>query len=307
MRTLGRAWFAFVLLIMTACGGSNSTPLPTGQLSGNWQLSLFQEYPAPRTALSVSGFLTESNDALTGSVEGPTIVNSSGTVTCGGTAQVTGTINGQSVAFTENLGGTTYSFSGTISSNNQSMSGDYQAQGGACFTSATTGTWNAFLIPPLNGNFTGTFTGSNYMTLLTGVSPAPPIVVSGSLAQSSNGGASSASLTGTITAVGYPCFSTASVSGTISGQSMYLDLFDYNGVPIGTLGQPSGAAGTPGSPLMVVVSSGAVSLSGTGTGGLFLGDFLGSGNVVGPCPPIIGGNPPTTTTSDAASVMLNVH
>jgi hypothetical protein len=159
---------------------------------------------------------------------------------------------------------------------------------------STSGTFTASLVPPLNGSFTGTLANSLYMAELTGVAPPAPIAVSGSFTQSANAGASNASISGTITAIGYPCFSTASVTGTISGQNVYLDVFDYNGQQIGTIGLP-GIVGTPGTPATLVVNSGSVSLTGTGSAqsGLSLG---ASGTP--PCPAIGLSN----ITSDTADV-----
>lgn len=264
-------------------------------MTGNWQLNLTQNYPAPSTQLSASGFLMEGNNALSGSVQGPVVISSNQSHNCGGVGAVTGTISGQNVTFSLNPGGTVFNFTGTISSDNTSMSGTYAAVGGACFVQASTsGTFTASLVPPLNGSFSGTLANSVYMAELTGANPPAPIAVSGSFTQSSNAGASNASISGTITAIGYPCFSTASVTGSISGQSVYLDVFNYNGEQIGTIGIP-GIAGTAGTPATVVVDSGGVSLTGTGSAqsGLSLG---ASGTP--PCPAIGLFN----VTSDTADV-----
>lgn len=290
-----------MLLILTACGGSSPASAPaSGPLTGNWQITMLQQYPGQATTLGVSGFLSQSNDALTGSVEGPSILSTNGqNLNCGGTAQVAGTVSGQNVSFTENIGGTTYNFSGTISSDNQSMSGDFQALAGACFKDPTSGTWDAFLIPPLNGNFTGSLTDSSYMAELLGVSTAPPITVSGSLSQSSNAGGSNASITGTINAVGYPCFSTVSVTGTISGQNVYLDVFSYTGEQIGTLGKAASSIGVAGAPATVVSTSNGLSLVDNTSGdALFLGV-----NTPGPCAPLNDGG--LTVTGDSTNVVFN--
>jgi len=300
VRILATTSLTFLLLAAAACGGggSSSSSNATGSpLSGNWQLNLVQQEPAPQTALSVSGFLLQSSNALSGSVQVPPVAAHNN---CGGVSSLTGTINGTSVTFSVNEGGTTLSFTGTISSNNQSMSGDYQGPGGGCFTRPTSGTWNAFLVPPLNGSFTGTI-DSQYMEVLQGATSAVPVMVSGTINQSTNAGTSNATLTGTITAVGYPCFTTVTLSGTISGQNVYLDIFGYNNLPIGTLGQP-GTVGTTGSPATVVVNSGKVSLVDASTSGLFLGAFTGT-SVAGPCPPIISGN--TTQTFDSGSILFD--
>lgn len=283
--TLARIPLVFLLLTLAACGGGPISSSPaSGPLSGNWQLSLLQESPPPLTTLSASGFFWESNNALTGSVQIP----AEGTDgQCGGVSSVTGTVSGQNVTLFLNEGGTELSLTGIISSDNKSISGDYLGPGGGCLAAPTTGTWNAFLIPQLNGAFTGTLSNSQYMAVLTGLSPPAPIAVSGTLTQGPGMGASNATLTGSITAVGYPCFRTVSLTGTISGQNVYLDVFAYNGEQIGTLGVP-GLPGINGTPATVVVGSNGVSLTGTGEGGLSLG-------VSGACPAITGTSGTLTT------------
>jgi hypothetical protein len=280
--TLAKLCFALIslnlLLALAACGGSSSpTATTNGPLTGNWQVTMLQQYPKGPLPLGISGFLVQAKDTLTGNVNGPTTISSNGqTTTCGGTAEITGSINGQSVTFSEAIGGTTYNFTGTISSDNQSMSGDFAAPAGACFTEPTTGTWNAFLIPVLNGNFTGTLMSNYEGAFLNGpTASAASVKVSGSLSQTSNAGSSAATITGTINATNYPCFSTASVSGTISGQTVFLIIYGFNGEPIGTLGQ------VPNTPATVSSASGNTSLVGLMN--------LGSSNQFGssgPCPSI---------------------
>jgi hypothetical protein len=295
VRTLATTSLVLIVLMSVACGGGSKTATPsTNVLSGNWQLSLFQEYPPPRTSVSLSGFLTQASSALTGSIQTPSEGSSS---SCGGVSALDGTITGQNVAFSLNEGGTLVSFTGSISSDNQSMAGDYQAAGGSCFAPSTTGTWNAFLIPPLDGNFTGTIDSAYLAILQTGTSATSvPVTVSGSITQSSNAGASNATLTGTINAVGYPCFATAFLTGTISGQNVYMDVFDFSGNQIGTLGVPPASPGVAGTPATVMSSSTGVSLVGTGQAGLALGN-----GAVDPCPPLAAQSNP----GDTASVQFN--
>jgi hypothetical protein len=278
---------ALLLLLSMSCGGGSSKAV-TSQLSGNWQLSLTQNYPTPTTQLSVSGFLMQSNSSLTGNVQGPTITDGKGDITCGGVGPLTGTINGQNVSFTVSPGGTTFNFTGTISSDNTSMSGVYQAQAGACFNNPTTGSWTASLIPSLNGSFTGTITNSQYMAALTGTS-APVINVTGTMSQTPNVGSNVASLSGTITAQSYPCFATASLTGTISGDNVLLSVYSYNGDLIGSIGSKE-------LPAIVAAGSSGTTLS-TGQGGL----QLGSDNS-GPCPVIqLNG---ANLSTDAAEIAL---
>ena len=278
-RMFAVALLAASVLLNSNCGSSSSSSSqPTGALSGNWQFNLVKNYPFAQEQLSASGFLQQSNANLSGSVEGPTTTSVNGTVTCGGVGPLTGSITNQNVAFTLDLGGTGINFSGTVSSDEQSMSGTYQAIGGACYSYATSGTWTASLIPPLNGSFTGTL-DSNYMEALSGSTNPVPVSVSGSFAQTTNAGSSNATLTGTITAVGYPCFTTASLTGTISGQNIYLSVYGYNGVQIGTIGQIEPIGSTPAPAILTVSSTGMVV-----TGSNQSGFSISLGN---PCPAVI--------------------
>jgi hypothetical protein len=270
MKTVATIGLFLGLLACAACGGSSSSST-TGALNGNWQINLQQDYPTQQ-AFSASGFLAESGGTVTGSVVVP--VASDGD--CGGPGPVSGTLSGQSVSFSINQGGDILSFTGTVSGNN-SMSGDYQESGACYLTHPATGTWTATLIPSVSGNFTGSFTNSQYMGLLNNTNSPAPILVSGSLSQSSNAGGSEASVNGTITAVGYPCFATATVTGTITGQSMLLTLYADTGEQIGTLGNV-------GAPMVVASGSGGTSV----TGNLILGGSTESGSF-GPCPAIAGG------------------
>lgn len=288
-----------MLGVLAGCGsGGGSSAASGGALNGNWQFNLVQTYPGPSTQLSASGFLAQSGSTLTGSVQGPVIINGQGIQTCGGNGTVSGTLNGQAVSFSLNPGGTVFNFTGTVSGNN-SMTGTYQGLGGACFSRSTTGTFTAQLIPAITGNFTGTLNNSTYMEDLTGENT--PIPVSGTLTQSASAGGSNASVSGTITAVGYPCMTTAYLTGTISGQSVYLDVFNFNGVQIGTLGRPS-ASGFGGNPAIVVVNSSGLSLTGVGSqlSGLSLG-LEGTS----PCPEIFYGGGVVTT--DQADVNVTIQ
>jgi len=281
--------------ILTGCGSNSSgRQANAGGMSGNWQLNLVQNYPKPKTELSVSGFMAQSSSSLSGSFQIPALsLTSSSAAQCGGPGPLNGSVNGNTVAFAVNAGGTTFSFTGTISAT--SMSGSYQALAGPCLSTDATGTWTASLVPPLNGNFTGTLSGSPYMAALTGVDPPAPITVSGSFTQSSNAGGSNASLSGTITASGYPCFTNAYLSGTISGQNVYLGVYNYNGLQIGTLGVP-GLPGVAGTPAIVAGGSQGTTLTGTGQAGLSLGNTGAS-----PCPALQqNGTSLTNDTTDVA-------
>jgi hypothetical protein len=268
-----------LLLTLLSCGGGGSAPTSPGALAGNWQFTLVRGFPLPRTTTGASGFLSQTSNSVAGSVQIPP---SSQNLKCGGVGVLSGAVDGQTVTLAINEGGTTINLSGTLSSDGKSMSGNFAGLNGGCYTSPTSGTWTASLIPPITGSFTGTITNSLYMTLLTGANPPAPIAVSGMLTQVGGTGSSNASVTGTITAVDYPCFRTASVSGTISGQNVYLLVFGFDGQQIGEIGAP------PSAPATVVVQSTGVSLVGAnpGTSGLALGGTSVTGSF-GPCPAIV--------------------
>jgi hypothetical protein len=305
-RRFAVALLAVSVCLYSSCGSSSPKSESAGALSGNWQFNLTKNEPFQVEQLSVSGFLQQSSGTLTGSVQGPTTTSSGNAVTCGGTGLLTGSITNQSVSFTLNAGGTAISFTGVIASGQTSMSGSYQALGGACYPDPTSGTWTASLIPPLNGTFTGTI-DSQYMGILGGSTATVPVSVSGSFAQTTNAGSSTATLTGTITAVGYPCFTTASLAGTISGQNIYLSVYGYNGLQIGTIGQVQAQAVTPTPATFQSAASPATGWEVTGNTNAN-GFSVSLGN---PCPAINNnGNPLTTDpVADPGSdaFMLNVQ
>lgn len=298
-RILARAALVSMVLMLGACGGgtsSSSRSQQSGPLAGNWQLVLTQGFPFqnPPAVLSVSGFFLQTVNSVMGSVELP---GSTLNGNCSGVGLLTGTIGSPNVNLTVDENGSTMSFSGSVSSDNKSMSGTYETLAGGCSNNPTSGTWTAFKVPPLNLKFTGTLSQSSYMQLLTGISPPAPITVSGQLTQSANIGSSNATLTGTITATGYPCLSTASLTGTISGANVVVSVFGYSGAQIGSIG-------TALAPATVGISSGGISLNGSNTdgSGLTLG-AIGSGAAFGPCPALP--NSGISQPNDTAAVALS--
>jgi hypothetical protein len=286
VRILVTTLLALILMVAAACSSSNSTPVQNGPLSGNWQFNLQQNEPSPATALSFSGFLQESlesgGNALAGSLEVPT----DPTGDCGGVVALTGSVNGQTVTFSVNQNGTVLTFTGTAEYNSNAMSGSYAGPGGSCFEKPTTGTWSATLVPPISGSFTGYLSNSAYMAELGITTPIP---VSGTLTQSDSAGGSNASVAGTITATGYPCFSTATLVGTVSGQNLLLAVYSYTGEQIGSLG-------SSGAPATITSGSTGTSVSGS----LTLGGRTASGEF-GPCPAIENG-----TVEDSADACLGI-
>jgi hypothetical protein len=145
---------------------------------------------------------------------------------CSGVGSVTGTSDGQNVTLAIQEFGQDLSLNGNMPSGAGSLNGQYSTIAGACGGNST-GTWTAFQVKPLAGAFHGTFTSLN-----------GTLSVTGSLTQGANIGASTATVSGNITATGtVTCtyLTSASIRGVISGTVLNLDLYDSHGNIIGQL------------------------------------------------------------------------
>lgn len=246
--------------VLSACGGSSNPPASqqSAGISGNWQFTVFQNpdsnYPPGQPYGLQGGFLLQTNDSVTGQAvysvsnftQGSPQVCNAGSATL-----TTATVSAQTVGLTYVAGSQTFSLTGTLSSNGSTMSGTYTATQGTASDGVTvcgigTGAsgpeqWTAILVPALSGTIQGSFHSTNTAGL--GNQDFP---VSGSITQGENIGASNATVTGTLSFINpettlsaYPCFSTASVTGEISGDSVVLQIIGTNGSVIGQIGEPS--------------------------------------------------------------------
>ena len=224
------------LIVLSACGGSSSSSnqlQSSGQLAGNWQFSIasppdgsFQGSPSSPCAtgttspLCSGGFLlTDNNGAVTGQITyaiflpaqsggAPTICNS-------GSTPVVGTVSGQNVTLTAVEGKQTYTLTGVL--NGTTMMGTYTSTDGkGCGTAQSGLQWSATYVPLLTGTIQGTFHSTAATPLRNQLFP-----VTGTLVQGDNVGASSATVTGTLSFQNYPCLSSASVNGQVSGSFTY--------------------------------------------------------------------------------------
>ena len=231
------------LAVFTGCGGSSSkSPANTGALAGNWQFTL-QMTKAPHTTTLLSGFLQQTGKAVTGALELTPPISAP---PCGGSFSTTGTFDGQNLALIVNEGGATLSLIGTSSAS--AMGGTYSLVASGCGKDDS-GTFTAALIKPLNGTLQGVLhsTDSGGRSLR-----GADFAVVGQIVQGDNVGATTTSITGTLTAVGYPCFTDASLSGTVSGTFIRMDIVGPSGAVIGHLGN-SGA----GQPVVSVRADGS--------------------------------------------------
>lgn len=240
------------LLALPGCGGGGASTQSQniGPLSGNWQFAMAG--PSDNSFLGgmQGGFLLQTKGSVTGSVVysvstppqqpggAPNLCNS-------GSAPINGTINGQSVTLTATAASQTFTLTGTISADGSTMMGTYTSSDGqGCGTAQTGLQWSAISVPAITGTVQG-----NFHSVLSSPNPITntslrdqDFQVSGALTQGPNTGASSATVTGTLTFQGYPCLDTASVNGEISGTSLILQIIASNGLNVGQIGAPVGAS-----------------------------------------------------------------
>ena len=209
-------------MLLVGCGNSNnhnnSSPSGTGDLSGNWQMSLLPT--GKKLAKTQSGFLLQTGNTVTG---GLMVLDSP----CSGVGDVTGTIDSTGVSLAVNPTQLQITLTGTVGSDRRSMSGDFgMLQFGCSGTSSAplSGTWMANLVAPVNGKIQGTFTSNK-----GGTYP-----VAGQISQGPNTGSSTATLSGNITVTGY-CFLGAGFTGTVSGTALVLNLLDPYGSQVGQI------------------------------------------------------------------------
>ena len=162
--------------MLTACGGSSSSrsTVENVTLAGNWQFAVAPPSDGSFLGGLQGGFLLQNGSSATGaaaySVSLPELL-----IPCSsGTAQITGTLSGQTVTLTAVAGTQTFTFTGTLALNStpvvgstvfvgETMSGTYTstagtaADGTACGTAQTGLQWSAVLVPPITGIIQGSF------------------------------------------------------------------------------------------------------------------------------------------------------
>jgi hypothetical protein len=238
-------------MLLCSCGGGSSSvsqiPLT---LSGNWQFTVAN--PADRSFSGgiQGGFLLQKSNVVTGglafSVVLPDQSGGSSTVCGSGSAPVTGTLSGQNVTLTAVAGAQTLVFTGVLDLSGLSMAGTYTSTDGAgCGIAQSDLQWSAALVPPLFGTIQGSF---NSLGGSAGLSNQL-FPVTGLISQGDNVGASSATVTGTlnffdpITLLSdYPCLTTPTFTGQISGNSVVLQVIGTDGSSLGQIGGSVGSA-----------------------------------------------------------------
>jgi hypothetical protein len=273
-----------MMVTLLACGGgSSNNSLSSATLSGNWQFTL-----APQTDGNshdptfngglLGGFLLQNNGTASGQAVYSVTSSTSATGPCNsGSAPIMATVSGQNVTLTASAGTQTFTLTGTLSTDGSTMMGTYNSTAGTapdasiCGYAETGLSWSAISVPPLTGTIQGSFHSVGGTSWGSSLLNNQDFVVSGTLNQGENIGASKATVTGTLTFVDpttnlsdYPCFAYASVTGEISGNSVILQVIGVNGSTVGQIGEPSDLFGTIGiSPVMFDSVNGGYILHGT--------------------------------------------
>ena len=257
-------------------GGANSI----ATLSGNWQFTLQSPTDQSFVGGLQGGFLLQKSGSISGSAVYALsqLPQSGGTpVVCnGGSAPITGKMDGQNVTLTALAGSQTYVLTGALSADASTMTGTYTLSpdtlsgSSPCGTAQTGLNWTATLVPPLTGSIQGVF----HSTAVTLADQA--FAVTGSLTQGENIGASTATVTGTLSFIDpvsqlseYPCLATASLNGQISGNTVVLQIIGIDGLNAGQIGiQPSqvNQGGSGFYPVTFDSTSSGYVLHSTGTG-----------------------------------------
>jgi hypothetical protein len=146
-----------LLVCLVGCGGQKTTPIPTpGQPldpQGNWQFTMAA---SDSVGLDFAGQLYElAPPIVTANTMLGTGPDCRGTVRIGGQASGTDTITLSMSVSDSNTPGT-YALVGTIAPDQKSMSGTWSSSNTAGCTVLPSGTWSAFLLPPVTGTWTGT-------------------------------------------------------------------------------------------------------------------------------------------------------
>jgi len=165
-----------------------------------------------------SGFLLQSGNSLNGNF----LISGS----CSGVGNVQGQLSGSNVSLSLDAADQSLNFTGTAKSDGTSMSGNYSVLAAGCGFSSP-GTWTANRVSDLTGNFQGIFTSV--------ITPNLTFHFSGTLTQGANTGSSYAALSGSMTSTDATCFTSASISGQISGTAVVFNLLNANGVALGKI------------------------------------------------------------------------
>jgi len=259
------------LMVVSGCAGNSSNQSQSsGALAGNWQFTMAPPSDNSFQGGLQGGFLLQNKGTVTGAVVYAILLpvqGSSPTLCNSGSAPITGTVSSQNVTLTAIVGTQSFSLSGTLSADNSTMMGTYTSTDGqGCGTAQSGLQWSATLVPSLTGAIQGNFHSVQDPSLRN-----QDFAVTGNLSQGQNIGASNATVTGTLNFQGYPCMTTASVNGQISGNTVILQIIAPNGLNVGQIGAPASSLKPYPAPVTVLSSAGGLVLQGTNGYGITTG------------------------------------
>jgi hypothetical protein len=261
-------------LMLSSCGSTFGSSQNNETVAGNWQYTMAPPPDGSFLGGLQGGFLLQTNSAVTGSTAYAVSLPLLPYPCNSGTAAITGSVSGQSVTLTAVAGSQTFTLGGTLSFDGSTMVGTYKSTAGTasdgspCGSAQTGLQWSALLVPSMTGPIQGSFHSSGGIAGLD----EQVFLVSGGLLQAANTGASNASVTGNLTFLNpttnlsdYPCFTSASVSGQISGNILNLQVLAADGSTWGEIGELPGSNGVTGVNAVAVASAaGGAVISGSG-------------------------------------------
>jgi len=263
-------WMAGLIFLSSCGGGSSQLTGSSGEsAAGNWQFAMTppSDNPAGTPYGLQGGFLLQKQGSVSGSAT-YSVSSAASVPPCNsGSAVVTGTISGQNVSYTAVAGTQTFNLTGTLTADGTTIMGTYSATAGtasggnACGSAQSGLPWQATLIPPINGGVQGSLHST-----AGGLLQDQNFQVSGTLAQGQNTGLSNSTVTGSLVFQDYPCLDagqTISVNGTISGNSLILQLFSDKGLNIGQIGAAANST-SPGPVTLKKQASGGYLVQGNG-------------------------------------------
>jgi hypothetical protein len=130
-------------------------------------------------------------------------------------------------------------------------------------------------VPTITGSIQGNFHSSQGPSLRDQDFP-----VSGTLTQGPNIGATSATVTGTLSFQNYPCLGYALVNGEISGDSIILQIIASNGLNAGQIGAPASSLNPIPAPVTFTTSAGGAGAVLQGIGGYLVTTKACSGGLL---------------------------
>jgi hypothetical protein len=281
VKTVAPASLTVALLVATmmlsSCGSnnnSNNTQVNDNSLEGNWQFTMAPPPDGSFLGGLQGGFLLETNSTITGSAAYAVSLPLLPYPCNSGSSQVTGTITDQTVSLTAVAGSQTLTLTGTLSFDGTTVVGTYSSTAGTAGDGSACGTvqsglqWSAVLVPTITGPIQGNFHSTGGPAGLA----EQDFLVSGGLFQAANTGASSAVVTGNLTFLNattnlsdYPCFTSASLSGQVSGNIVNLQIVGPDGSILGGIGELPGSNGVTGvNPVTITSATGGAILNGGG-------------------------------------------